>query len=287
MWCAISATGPGCSTGGRWRAPGSRAASRWWRTAGLRTTLLAAVPACSMAHARRAIRRCTPVSIRSSGGSSSRDAPGRSGSRHRCRAAAPPGGGPAGAHAGVGWRAFRKTDLVRLLSGLTLAPDELAALIRRSCLTFTPTGRDRADLVALGADSGVLREIDACVRRAAVPRVTDPRPAPAASVAPATPAPPRPPLSGVRSGFVLGVGQHAAAGAHPPLPLPFELRDTAGVPVPGHEVALWVANGTLGAARVVTDSGGRVHIDVTLGPRVGPVEVTAQAGAIERQATLY
>src|SRR5204863_4207981 len=101
-----------------------------------------------------------------------------------------------------GGERLRKTDLVRLLSGLTLAPDELAALIRRSCLSFTPTSRDRADFVALGADPAVLREIDGCVRRAAAVR---------------------PPLSGVRSGFVLGVGQHGAAGAHPPLPLMFEL----------------------------------------------------------------
>ena len=165
-----------------------------------------------------------------------------------------------------GGERLRKTDLVRLLSGLTLAPDELAALIRRSCLSFTPTSRDRADFVALGADPAVLREIDGCVRRAAATR---------------------PPLSGVRSGFVLGVGQHGAAGAHPPLPLMFELRDTAGLPVAGHEVALSVTNGRVGAPLVVTDSRGRVHVDVTLGPRVGPVEVTAQAGAIERQATLY
>ena len=176
---------------------------------------------------------------------------------------------------GPGGERLRKTDLVRLLSGLTLAPDELAALIRRSCLSFTPSGRDRADFVALGADSGVLREIDGCVRRAAMPPVTAPRPAP------------RPPLSGVRSGFVLGVGQHAAAGSHPPLPLLFELRDTAGVLVSGQEVVLSATNGRLGAPRVVTDSSGRVHVDVTLGPRVGPVEVRAQAGTIERQATLY
>jgi hypothetical protein len=175
-----------------------------------------------------------------------------------------------------GGERLRKTDLVRLLSGLSLAQDELAALIRRSCLAFTPTGRDRADFVALGADSAVLREIDGCVRRRA-----------ASGASEAAPSPHRPPLSGVRSGFVLGVGQHAAAGAHPPLPLLFELRDTAGLPVSGREVALSVTNGRLGAPRVVTDSSGHVHVDVTLGPRVGPVEVRAQAGAIERQATLY
>src|SRR5206468_11930723 len=64
-----------------------------------------------------------------------------------------------------GGERLRKTDLVRLLSSVTLAPDELAALIRRNCLSFTPSGRDRADFVALGAGPVVLREIDACVRR--------------------------------------------------------------------------------------------------------------------------
>jgi len=183
---------------------------------------------------------------------------------------------PAAYPQGRGGEPLRKTDLVRLLSGLTLTPDELAALIRRSCLSFTPSGRDRSDFVALGADAAVLREIDGCVRRAAALRASE-----------APPPPHRPVLSGVRSGFVLGVGQHAAAGTHPPLPLLFELRDTAGMPVLGHEVDLSVTNGRLGAPRVVTDSSGRVHVDVTLGPRVGPVEVRAQAGAIERQATLY
>src|SRR5204863_510550 len=83
---------------------------------------------------------------------------------------------------------------------------DLAALIRRSCLSSTRTSRDRADFVALGADPAVLREIDGCVRRAAAARASEAPPAP----------PHRPPLSGVRSGFVLGVGQHGAAGAHPP-----------------------------------------------------------------------
>ena len=177
---------------------------------------------------------------------------------------------------GRGGEPLRKTDLLRLLSGPTLAPDELAALIHRSCLSFTPTSRDRADLVALGAEPVVLRAIDGCVRRATAPGASE-------AAAPSH----RPPLSGVASGFVLGVGQHAAAGAHPPLPLLFELRDTAGLPAVGRDVALTITNGWLGAERVVTDSNGRVHVDLTLGPRVGPVEVKAQVGAIERQATLY
>jgi hypothetical protein len=183
---------------------------------------------------------------------------------------------PAAYAQGRGGEPLRKTDLVRLLAGPTLAPDELAALIHRSCLSFTPTSRDRADLVALGADPAVLRAIDGCVRRATVPGASE-------AAAP----PHRLPLSGVASGFVLGVGQHAAAGAHPPLPLVFELRDTAGLPAVGRDVALSITNGWLGAERLVTDSNGRVHVDLTVGPRVGPVEVKAQVGTIERQATLY
>jgi len=86
---------------------------------------------------------------------------------------------------------------------------------------------------------------------------------------------------------VLGVGQHAAAGTAPSVPLLFEARDTTGAPMPGQEVVLGVANGRLGATRVATDSNGRVRIDVIVGPRVGAVQVTATAGTVERQATLY
>jgi hypothetical protein len=208
-----------------------------------------------------------------------------------------------------GGERLRKTDLVRLLSSATLEPDELAALIRRSCLSFVPTGRDRADFVALGADSSVLREIDGCVRRAAAPRRASPRrasppagaavaPRPAGPVAPAPatgpaavtlppPARRRAPVAAARTGFVLGVGQHAAAGTPPPLPLVFEARDTSGAPIPGEEVALGAVNGRVAATRVVTDSNGRIRVDLILGPRVGAVQVTATLGAIERQATLY
>ncbi len=101
-----------------------------------------------------------------------------------------------------GQEPLRKTDLVRLLSGATLASDELAVLIRRNCLSFTPTGRDRADLAALGADSGVLREIDGCTHRA--------------------------PLSAPRTGFVLGMGQRAVVGTRPTRALVFEVGTRRG-----------------------------------------------------------
>src|SRR5207244_11003633 len=128
--------------------------------------------------------------------------------------------------AAQGGEPLRKTDVVRLLSSTTLAPDELAAFIRRNCLSFAPSPRDRADFVALGAEPGVLREIDTCVRRgpasrrvpAGAARAVDP-PAPAAPRllaapvgAPAAPPVRRAPVSGVRTGFVLGVGPHGTGG---------------------------------------------------------------------------
>jgi hypothetical protein len=65
---------------------------------------------------------------------------------------------------------IRKTDLVRLLSDPTRATSELAARIRRTCLQFTPTVCDRADFVAVGADSRC------CARSPRAPGVP-PRPA--------------------------------------------------------------------------------------------------------------
>jgi len=186
-----------------------------------------------------------------------------------------------------GGERLRKTDLVRLLSSVTLAPDELAALIRRNCLSFTPSGRDRADFVALGAGPVVLREIDACVRRGAAPR---PAPTPARPTPVATPAPlpvPRSPVSGVRTGFVLGRGPARRRGHAPDACPPVRgagygrrRRRGAGGTPGGDERHLT-------ATRLVTDTNGHVEVDLTLGPRVGPVQVSATVGAIERQATLY
>src|SRR5438034_5587746 len=61
------------------------------------------------------------------------------------------GGGGTTQAQSAGAEPLRKSDLLRLLSVGTLGSGELAALVRRTCLSFTPTSRDRADLVALGA----------------------------------------------------------------------------------------------------------------------------------------
>jgi len=57
-----------------------------------------------------------------------------------------------------------KTELVRFLSGGVYAPAELAALVRRSCLSFEPTDRDREDLRSLGGGEPLMEAIEWCSR---------------------------------------------------------------------------------------------------------------------------
>jgi hypothetical protein len=211
---------------------------------------------------------------------------------------------------------LRKTDLIRLLTGGALSNREIADLVRRDCVSFTPTARDRQDLEALGADSVILGRIDACVhptpaRPPARPIAARRRPAAAAPPPPprpvlaprepevhtAQPSPtPRPILllppltaSAARTGFVSGTGQRGVVGQPAPLPLVFEVRDSNGTALVGVAVALAVTNGRLlpagGGAQ--TDSLGQIHAEVVLGMQAAPTVVTAAVGAIVRQATLY
>lgn len=73
-----------------------------------------------------------------------------------------------------------KADVVRLLTGGTYTQDDVVRLVRRSCLSFRPTVRDRADFRDLGARPAVMEAMEACVRR----------PPPVQVAAPATPGPP-------------------------------------------------------------------------------------------------
>ncbi len=57
---------------------------------------------------------------------------------------------------------LRKSDLIHLLTRSSLSKGALEQVVRRHCLTFTPTPRDREDLRAVGADSAILLAIDAC-----------------------------------------------------------------------------------------------------------------------------
>jgi len=55
----------------------------------------------------------------------------------------------------------------------------------------------------------------------------------------------------------------------------------------GEVVTLGVTNGRLGAARAVTDSSGRVSVDLTLGPKAGATVVRATVRTLIREATLF
>src|SRR2546425_9316929 len=103
-----------------------------------------------------------------------------------------------------GTEPLRKVELVRLLGSRAISTAQVVTLVRRNCVAFRPSERDRADLRAAGADDVVLAAIDQCLRARAgkPPSPTPPRPpAPPRGAAPdprgARPPPPRtPPRSG-------------------------------------------------------------------------------------------
>src|SRR2546423_14946957 len=98
---------------------------------------------------------------------------------------------PAPAARAQGTKPLRKAELVRMLATRAIPKADVAALVRRNCVTFQPTAHDRTDLRAAGADEAVLTAIDQCLRaRLARP---PPPPPPAARPAPPPPPPPAPP----------------------------------------------------------------------------------------------
>src|SRR3989442_1769735 len=147
-----------------------------------------------------------------------------------------------------GTEPLRKVELVRLLGSRAISTAQVVTLVRRNCVAFRPSERDRADLRAAGADDAVLAAIDQCLRARAP--VSRPAPQPSAPVArPSAPAPPRvaqqpapvaapvpqapqpapappPPPPPPRpvpaedfTQFTLGAGQHGAAGSAPAIGL--------------------------------------------------------------------
>jgi hypothetical protein len=104
----------------------------------------------------------------------------------------------------------------------------------------------------------------------------------------APPAAPRP--ASDRTGFVQGTGQRGRAGEAAPVPVVFEVRDSAGRVMPGLTVALSVVNGRMEGSptEAKTDSNGQVSVHVTFGERAGvATSVIARIGPLERQAMLY
>jgi hypothetical protein len=196
---------------------------------------------------------------------------------------------------------LRKSDLVRLLSGggTEMSAGELVQLVRRNCLTFQPTSRDRNDLQLMGADQALLAAMDECARRK-TPRRPPPvtvtrtpiRPPPTAP--PASIPPPTPPAvfqvqrievhaSAERSGFVSGGGQRGTVGAQLTRALVFEARDSAGAPLSGQAVTFTGINATIQPAAVATDAVGQARVGVTLGQRLGSATVIGSIGVVEKQ----
>jgi hypothetical protein len=194
--------------------------------------------------------------------------------------------------------ALRKTDLVRLLSGAGMSSVDLSQLVRRNCLTFQPTERDRNDLRVLGADASLLAAVEECARRKAPRRTASGAATRAAirppSVPPAPPPAPEPPavfqvhriivrVSAERSGFVAGGGQRGSVGAQLPRALVFEARDSAGTPLSGQAVMFTGINASIQPAAVATDTAGQARVGVTLGQRVGSATVIGSIGVVEKQ----
>ena len=169
---------------------------------------------------------------------------------------------------------------------------------------------DRADFTALGASAAVLREIDACARRAparavararrdttpapaATPRAS-PRPSsgvttrPAPAAAPAAPAavPPRViPADAARSGW-RGTPERGTAAQRLRAPLVFVVMDASGAPLAAAPVTVTATNATLDAASVVTDGKGRAAVGVTFGTKALPAVITASVGVFALPDTI-
>jgi hypothetical protein len=136
---------------------------------------------------------------------------------------------------------LRKTDLIRLLAGNTMTLPQIVTVVRRDCVSFTPTARDRQDIADLGGDTTLLKAIDQCVRGRAV--------TPAAASARAT----RPAATPARP------------AARPPAatPAPIPVPRLADVPPPLVAVPL--------ASRVSVPAGGMATVSVALKQGTDPV----------------
>lgn len=166
---------------------------------------------------------------------------------------------PAAALAQDGNSALRKSDLVRFLTGTTYSKSEIAAIVRRSCLAFVPSERDRSDLRELGATPGIFREIDACVSNGNRP---------ASARQPATPArpldvtPTNATVSAI-AGTVASFTVRVARAGDPRRGARLVLRGTAAIPGgAGDDIA------------AVTDARGRATFNVPAGTRVGTYHLT-------------
>lgn len=178
-----------------------------------------------------------------------------------------------GLHA-QGADALRKTDLIRFLTGGTMTLPQIVARVQRSCVSFTPTARDRQDLVALGGDTTLLKAIDTCVRN----RVISPAPTTVAAARPPDRPTARPsarPPARATPRPVAAVDTTPAAPPPPPKLLAVPLSSRVSVPAGGTanvSVALKRGTDAVSGTRLVLRgsarlSGGDADVDAVTDAR--------------------
>lgn len=165
-----------------------------------------------------------------------------------------------------GTRPLRKAELVQLLATRGLSNRDIAALVRRNCVTFQPSERDRRELRAAGADEAVVAAVDQCVRARA-------RPAPT----------PRAPPGGAAALHVLTPTTVAAAAGTDATVVVQLVRGT--VPQSGVELRLRgtsaIPGGLAHDPSAITDQRGVATFFVRAGTTVGtyPLAVVPATGA--------
>jgi len=121
-------------------------------------------------------------------------------------------------------RPLDKVEMIRLLTNPLFAQNEVADVVRRSCVGFRPTEKDWADLRHAGASGEVIASVAACTARRSEP----PRPAPA-------PAPPPLTAVAVTSEVVVVAGSPSSVrvfvhrGGVPQRRVPLTLRGSTSV----------------------------------------------------------
>ena len=169
-----------------------------------------------------------------------------------------------------GTQPLRKAELVRLLATKTRSRADVMALVRRNCVTFRPSERDRADLRAAGADDALLAAIDQCLRTRTAARPNappPPPPPPPAAAAPAKPAQSAPVARPLVAPLRVIVSQQIAATAGTAADVAVQLyRGTD--PQPGVELLLRVATFRVLAGN--TPGAYRLTVAMPNGPPLGP-----------------
>src|SRR5437764_1469520 len=155
---------------------------------------------------------------------------------------------------------------------------QVAGLVRRNCVTFRPSERDRADLRAAGADDALFTAIDQCLRARAASRPTAPPSAAAPTPAPPLAPAPRPMIPAPAPPLRIVASQEIAALAGTEAAVPVQVYRGA-VPQPNVEVILRGASAVPGGLTrdpvAITDQRGVATFRILAGTTPGTYRLTA------------